>query len=86
MVSATTVRRVADTSDHVWHLMEQRAAAMSPAEKADLVSVMTRDCSRLALAGLRSEFPDATDDELLFQLVCRRYGVKLAREAYPTNA
>lgn len=39
---------------------------------------MFRDCTALALTGISLQYPDATPDEVRYQLALRRYGRHLA--------
>ena len=57
--------------------------AMSPCEKADIVSAWTAATYELALAGIRHRYPDATPHEHFLRLAMLTLGDDLARGAYP---
>jgi hypothetical protein len=71
-----------DTSPDAQRILVERWRTMSPAEKAQIVTLLARDCERLALAGIRSQRPglDARGERLL--LAVRRLGRDLAMRAY----
>jgi len=73
----------ADTPPEVQALLAERWRRMSPAEKARLVDAWSRDLDTLARAGIRTQFPGATPDEVRFHLAVRKYGLELARRVYP---
>ena len=55
---------------------------MAPWQKAELVTALSLDCRRLALAGIRSQEPGASHARERFLLAQRLFGSELAREAY----
>ena len=57
--------------------------AMTPAQKAALVSGTTRAADRMAMAGIRSRFPGASEREQFLRLALLKFGPTLARAAYP---
>ena len=56
---------------------------MSAAEKAALVSGLTRAVWDLALAGVRHRHPDASPREQFLRLALVTLGPDLARKVYP---
>jgi hypothetical protein len=54
---------------------------MSAAEKARRVDLLTRDATRLAVAAIRDEHPNASPRQLRFLLAERRLGRELAVRA-----
>jgi hypothetical protein len=70
-----------DTSADVQALLVEQWREMSPADKARLVDTMTRDCEKLARAGIRDRRPDASPEEVRFLLAVRRFGRELAVRA-----
>ena len=59
---------------------------MAPWQKAQVVDALSRDCERLALAGIRSESPGATVSRLRYLLAVRRLGRDLALRAFGEGA
>lgn len=68
----------ADTPAEVQRMLDERWRAATPAEKATLVDALFRDCTAMALTGIRLQHPDATPDEVRYQLALRRYGREVA--------
>jgi len=71
-----------DTSPGAHRLLVERWRAMTPAAKAELVAVLTRDCEFLAAAGIRQRHPQVTPDELRLRLGALRIGRTLMVEAF----
>lgn len=59
---------------------------MSPAEKAAIVSGLTRMVFELAGAGVRSRYPEASPTEHFLRLAVVTLGYDLAVRAYPAVA
>jgi len=72
-----------DTPEDVERRQIERWRAMSPAEKAGLVSSLTSATFALALAGVRHRHPSATAQEHFLRLAVITLGDELARRAYP---
>ena len=75
-----------DTSPEVECLQVERWRQMSPAEKAAIVSGLTRAVYDLARAGIRQRHPDASPREQFLRLARLTLGTELARQAYPEIA
>lgn len=75
-----------DTPADIERLQVQRWQRMSPAEKAAIVSGLTRAAYELALAGVRQRWPDASPREQFLRLAIVTLGSDLARKAYPDIA
>ena len=56
---------------------------MSSVELAGLIAGASRSARTLAMAGLRSRYPDASDTELTERWAVLTLGVELARAVYP---
>ena len=56
---------------------------MSPAQKAAIVSGLTRAAYALAFAGVRDRYPDADEREQFLRVELITLGPQLARKAYP---
>lgn len=63
-------------------MLVERWREMPPWRKAELVSALSRDCERLAVAGIRERHPGATPEEQRLRLAALRIGPELARRAY----
>lgn len=75
-----------DTAPEVEHLQVARWRAMSPAEKAAIVTGLTQAAFEMAAAGVRHRHPGASSSELFFHLALVVLGPELARRAYPDLA
>jgi hypothetical protein len=71
-----------DTSPEVQRLLVERWRAMPTWRKAELVNALSRDCERLALAGIRERHPDATPEEARLRLGALRLGRELMIQAF----
>jgi hypothetical protein len=56
---------------------------MSAAQKAALVVSASRAADAMALAGIRSRFPESTPREQFLRLAVLKFGYDLASQAYP---
>jgi len=72
-----------DTAGDVEQRQIESWRAMSPREKADIVSALTAATFELALAGVRHRHPGATPQEQFLRLALVTLGPDLARRAYP---
>jgi len=59
---------------------------MSPAEKLELVSGLTRAARDFCLAGIRLRHPGASDDEVRIRFALITLGSELTAKAYPEAA
>ncbi|MCB1258581.1 MAG: hypothetical protein KDB26_15830 [Microthrixaceae bacterium] len=59
---------------------------MTPTERADLARRLTIDVTRMAIAGIRAQYPDATEDEVCYELARRRYGEEIAAPLRPIGS
>lgn len=71
-----------DTSPHAHNLMLARFASMTIEERAQATQELNDMCTSLAVAGIRAQHGDVTEDDLRWQLAARRYGESLADEVY----
>ena len=69
-----------DTSPEVARLQAERLRAMPVSERAELVIAMCEATTAMAQAGIAAAFPDATEEERAYRLLCRRYGERFADE------
>jgi hypothetical protein len=72
----------ADTTPDAWAKQFDLYRRMSPAEKAAGVRAITLAVNTLALAGLRHQYPAASDGELMLRLAVRRLGEDVVAKAY----
>lgn len=75
-----------DTDPVVRRLQIERLRAMSPAQRGALMEALNRDCEQLAVAGIRSRHPNATDHEVLMRLGVLRNGPELMKAAFGWDA
>lgn len=75
-----------DTSPEVERQQIERWRQMSPAEKAAIVTGLTRAAREMAVAGIRQRYPEATPHEVFLRLGILLLGEDLARKAYPEVA
>jgi hypothetical protein len=76
----------ADTPDDIERRQIEQWRIMSPAQKAAIVSGLTRAAYALAFAGIRQRYPNASDREQFLRVALITLGSELARKAYPEIA
>ena len=54
----------------------------SPTRKMNMLAQLNASARRLALTGLRAQYPQVGEAELRFKLACLLYGDELARKTY----
>ena len=79
-------RLSADTAPEIERLQIERWRAMSPAEKADIVTGLTQAAFELARAGVTARYPAASAREQFLRLALDVLGPDLACRAYPDAA
>jgi hypothetical protein len=82
----TQGERVTDTPETVLQQQSAILRSLSTVEVAAIINGATRATRLLALAGIRSRHPDASDDELVARLAQLTLEPDLARRAYPVLA
>ena len=82
----TRPRLSLDTAPEVERLQIERWRAMSPAQKADIITGLTQGAYELARAGVRSRHPRASEREQFLWLALDVLGRDLACRAYPDAA
>ena len=75
-----------DTSPEVEALQIERWRQMTPAEKGEIITGLTRAVFELAAAGVRHRYPEATPREQFLRLAIVTLGPDLALRAYPEIA
>lgn len=69
----------AETADRVqFEILRQ----MSPHARLALMTELTLSAQRLAFAGVRLRYPNASDDEIWLRLAARRLGDEMVRKIY----
>lgn len=76
----------ADTGEDVAARRVEVWRSMTPTERADLARRLTIDVTRMAIAGIRAQYPDATEDEVCYELARRRYGEEIAAPLRPIES
>jgi hypothetical protein len=72
-----------DTSPDIEQLQVEGWRAMSPAQKARLITGLSQAARTMALAGIRHRYPAASPREHFLRLAILTLGVELATSAYP---
>jgi hypothetical protein len=71
-----------DTSEEADRIQFEMLRGMSPQERLALMTELTLSAQRLAFAGLRLRYPNASDDEIWLRLAARRLGIETVRKIY----
>ena len=71
-----------DTSPDAQRILVERWRRMPAWEKAGLVNLLSRDCERLAIAGIRSQHPGLESREERRLLALRRLGRDLTLRVF----
>jgi hypothetical protein len=85
-MAARPPRIGSDTSSEVAGMQAALVAGFTPAERAGRVRDLTIGASMMAMAGLRSRYPQATEQELLLRLAALRLGADLVARVYGWRA
>jgi hypothetical protein len=76
------VPMLSDTHPDAERVQLEGLRALSPWRKIELACELTENARKLALAGLRQRFPNASEKELQRRLATLCLGAKLAEEVY----
>lgn len=71
-----------DTSASADRMQFDILRRMSPQQRLALMTELTLTAQRLAFLGLRSRYPDATDDEIWLRLAAHRLGAERVAKIY----
>ncbi len=74
-----------DTSPESAALQRNIINAKSPSERAEMVSAMCTGVTEISKAGIRRQYPDADEGEVMIHLLTRRYGADFVT-ALPADA
>lgn len=55
---------------------------MTPQQRGEIFTALTLAVQDLAIAGLRLQYPNASDDELRLRLAARRLGSEVVRRVW----
>ncbi len=72
-----------DTHPEIEALQIELWRKASPTRKMQMLAQMNAFARELAMAGLRSRYPHATEAELRYRLAVLLYGEELARKIFP---
>lgn len=78
--------QASDTAPAVDRAVFEGLRAMTPVQRLRLASVASRALHRIAVAGLRLRFPEASEEELCRRAGARRLGRRLALLAFGPSA
>lgn len=73
---------ITDTSPAMRDAYFRRLAEMTPSERVSIAAELWKAGHALQCAGIRQRFPEASEDEVIFQVAVARFGLELARKAY----
>ena len=82
MSEANSKGHPADTTAAADAVQFELLRAMTPMQRAEIFTGLTLAVQELAMAGLRLQFPSASDDELRLRLAARRLGNDLVRRIW----
>jgi hypothetical protein len=71
-----------DTSPAAEEAYFHRLAEMTPEERVNPGMALWKAGDSIQRAALRRDYPEASEDEVLFRLAVTRFGEELARKAY----
>lgn len=71
-----------DTTERTDEKQFELLRAMAPQQRGEIFTALTFAVQDLAMAGLRLQYPDATDDELRLRLAARRLGDDVVRRIW----
>ena len=71
-----------DTSPAMETVYFRRLAEMTPSERVNIAAELWQAGHALQCAAVRQRIPDATDDEVIFQVAVARFGFEAASKAY----
>ena len=60
----------------------RRMAEMTPSERLGIVADLWKKGHALQCGGIRQQYPEADEDEVIFRVAVARFGMELARKAY----
>jgi hypothetical protein len=74
--------RPRDTSPEAWRVFIEIFRKMSPQEKLERTLDLSEFIRGVCEAGIRSQYPDASDREVFLRLTARTLGFELFRKVY----
>ena len=76
------IARPADTSEAADEFQFQLLRAMTPQQRGEIFTGLCLAVQELAMAGLREQYPNATEDELRLRLAVRRLGKDVVQRVW----
>ena len=76
------VPQSSDTSEEADRIQFEMLRQMSPQARLALMTELTLSAQRLAFAGFRLRYPNASDDDIWLRLAARRLGHETVRKIY----
>jgi hypothetical protein len=73
---------ITDTSPRMREVYYRRLAEMTPSERVRIMADLWETGHALRCAGVRQQFPQADDDEVIFRVAAARFGEELAQKVY----
>lgn len=73
-----------DTSPAQQEAYFQRLRALSASERLQIVSRLNRGVRRIAVAGIRLQHPEASEDEVRVRLIVRLHGREIGERLFGT--
>ena len=74
--------RPADTSERADEVQFEILRRMTVQQRAEVFTQLCLSVQELAMAGLRKQYPSASDDELRLRLAARRLGNDVVRKVW----
>jgi Rv0078B-related antitoxin len=73
---------ISDTSPAMREAYYRRLAEMTPSERVRIMADLWETGHALQCAGVRQQFPEADENEVIFRVAVARFGEELARKVY----
>lgn len=74
--------RPSDTSEEADEVQFRILRAMTPQQRGEIFTGLVLAVQELAIAGLREQYPNATEDELRLRLAARRLGKDVVQRVW----
>ena len=76
------IARPLDTSERADEIQFQLLRAMTPQQRGEIFTGLCLAVQELAMAGLREQYPKASEDELRLRLAARRLGNDVVKRVW----
>jgi len=74
--------RPLDTSENADEVYFQHLRKMTPVERINIAVALWEAADATQRAGIRQQYPNATEEEIRFEMAVRRFGAELAQKVY----